>query len=230
MMTVPESHNNPKSEATFTLSIDDLRRQWHQLDDLSRAEALAALLSGKSVRQLAKEVGQAPSSVRYLLHLADATPDEKKCLRERTISSRKIHLRVRARRAQQQGEANVHELETVIGEHLEAAAEIVAWLKGTGCIPGNVETILNEARTILSDRTMESADQLRRSFPTQELGKAASLVELGDLPPDPVKMVRLRSIWLCQWLVKRYADPQDWIVSLNLAKEDYMRGHQMSRR
>jgi hypothetical protein len=70
----PSDHSVPLAE---------LATRWQRLNDLTRAEVLAAhIQAGASRRQLARAVGCSESMIRYSLNLMDATAEERIALRK----------------------------------------------------------------------------------------------------------------------------------------------------
>jgi len=202
-------------------NIEDLRNRWPELPALDRADAVKRIqqLSGKSIRSIAKELGQPDPSLRNLLVLANAPKADRLLASAGTISMRELRRRADARAKTEAEKAQRSERERRAKESEEWSARIFDWLEGQNLAWTHRETIIQEVQRELMQA------EIAGTLPKVEVPPRISLENIIDRtrPKDPNWNNALSMYfyvdWLAHWVL--YAIPDAIVRDAALSSARY---------
>ncbi len=204
--------------ARVPMSISDLQAKWPKLLDVDRALAVHAIhKTGKSFRELARELNCSASLLRHLDQAAQAPIIDLLLARKVNGSTRALVRGAKASRLQRVADAR-EELEDKRAKEAAAGCSLICeWLEEEGLEKGHGEAIILESRRMLaiSERT--------KKLPKSPAPPDISVAEIihRSRPPQAVieesSSAAFYGAWLARWTWYAFLDPNVRDQALHLA-------------
>jgi transposase len=213
-----------ETSSPLNAAIDQLKRDWDQLNDRDRARAVAKFRqSGMSIRQIAKQLNRGESGLRRLLLALQAPAADLIAARQGQLSTNELVRRSKAasvRRANRKREDEEHDREV---KAVEGSKLICDWLRDEGVYGPDGEQILGDVLRELVAREMDG------SLPTPPKNTGIRLTELIKRcrPNRPRDENAASNHWFAEWLFRWafFALPDQVVLEDALSKAKEIQEH-----
>jgi lambda repressor-like predicted transcriptional regulator len=200
--------------------IEDRRNRWPELAALDRADAVKRIAqeSGKSIRSIARELGQADSSLRNLLVLANAPPTDRLLAQAGTISMRELRRRADARAKAEADNAKRGEQESRAKDSEKWSTRICAWLEGQNLAWTHQETIIQEVQRELMQAEIAGTLPKAEVPPGLTLEQIINRTRPNDSRWEQAIPMYFHIDWLAHWVLYAIPDAIVRDAALSIAR------------